>query len=760
MESLFTILNGKTIHLTPSEIFDSKAYSNLIAVTFSASAPFINKYLQNFEKAEIVIGSNFDQNQQTALNVISNHLVKNIQHTSKNVTTDFYNLNHEVKNKISNSNFTIYNDSNRVIHEKFYLLQNKDGSKNRIILGSANLSNQAFSNHMPQAEDIVILDNNSLYDSFFKHYTTDLLPELISYFPKTLIKYYQESQKNQIVKQNHNSNKSLKTAFILDSSQEASVKTDAVNSILDSLENSDAELEKLNAIHVSDVLENTLKNVNQTKQESKDALKENIETVTLLKDVSIKRKGLPRKLNRKQTRKNKINKRFIERKVTQFHTKSHDNDYKGIVDRLPVIVDDEFSRSENNSGILLKTKQTNQLLPLGRNISKEELRLQLKSLDTFIENYAKYTINGNNEYAKRPFEAILYGFTAPFLQEIRNRAEGENKQDVPNFLFLGADSHTGKSTLLRTISKITAYSNRQTPILSWTDNNDFPAGRTKEKDKSDFLQYLLLNTSAATLYVDEIGFGFFEKYARDTILSTIQSATNIDNSRIIAPLIATTNANDLTFPDEVQRRIKFLNIINRFPKANVPGEDKLYNPMADTQMQKSYYQLNNSLFLDFITKMSEKLSDENTNWDLKQGGHFDFLHVTRKIFKDYYDSVGFPIPRYFPDEPITGEYQRTGKYLWRDLYLANKNSFVETEPGILMVDINKIVTSASTFEKKNNVVRYRNALPVIYCHHGSEGKSGNIIVLDKKAFLKWINFKPQKEGLVKRLKYALTGNLN
>ena len=204
----------------------------------------------------------------------------------------------------------------RVIHEKFYLLQNKDGSKNRIILGSANLSNQAFSNHMPQAEDIVILDNNSLYDSFFKHYTTDLLPELISYFPKTLIKYYQESQKNQIVKQNHNSNKSLKTAFILDSSQEASVKTDAVNSILDSLENSDAELEKLNAIHVSDVLENTLKNVNQTKQESKDALKENIETVTLLKDVSIKRKGLPRKLNRKQTRKNKINKRFIERKVT------------------------------------------------------------------------------------------------------------------------------------------------------------------------------------------------------------------------------------------------------------------------------------------------------------------------------------------------------------------------------------------------------------------------------------------------------------
>ena len=54
--TLFTILNGEKAELAIEEIFDSKKYNSIKAVTFSLDSSFTNKYLSGFENVKLIIG--------------------------------------------------------------------------------------------------------------------------------------------------------------------------------------------------------------------------------------------------------------------------------------------------------------------------------------------------------------------------------------------------------------------------------------------------------------------------------------------------------------------------------------------------------------------------------------------------------------------------------------------------------------------------------------------------------------------------------
>lgn len=54
--TLFTILNGEKAELAIEEIFDSKKYNSIKAVTFSLDSSFTNKYLSGFENVNLIIG--------------------------------------------------------------------------------------------------------------------------------------------------------------------------------------------------------------------------------------------------------------------------------------------------------------------------------------------------------------------------------------------------------------------------------------------------------------------------------------------------------------------------------------------------------------------------------------------------------------------------------------------------------------------------------------------------------------------------------
>lgn len=87
-------------------------------------------------------------------------------------------------------------------------------------------------------------------------------------------------------------------------------------------------------------------------------------------------------------------------------------------------------------------------MPFGKLATVSEIREGLHQIDAVIQGYAKFVVDYTPEYGRRFFEAILYGFAAPFLWEIRTKASlnPEDGNDVPNFLILGATAGAGKST--------------------------------------------------------------------------------------------------------------------------------------------------------------------------------------------------------------------------------------------------------------------------------------------------------------------------
>lgn len=55
------------------------------------------------------------------------------------------------------------------------------------------------------------------------------------------------------------------------------------------------------------------------------------------------------------------------------------------------------------------------LLPFGKLSSKEELAKSLKTINSYMHGFEKYSSRYNDEYGKRIFESLLCIFTSPFV---------------------------------------------------------------------------------------------------------------------------------------------------------------------------------------------------------------------------------------------------------------------------------------------------------------------------------------------------------
>ena len=66
-------------------------------------------------------------------------------------------------------------------------IRNTKTEETRLIVGSANLSYQAFDKRRNQFEDILIFDHSNLYQEFRKHFEQDILSVVSDYLPKILI---------------------------------------------------------------------------------------------------------------------------------------------------------------------------------------------------------------------------------------------------------------------------------------------------------------------------------------------------------------------------------------------------------------------------------------------------------------------------------------------------------------------------------------------------------------------------------------------
>ena len=142
--------------LTWQELFSG--YNHLYAITFSSGINFIYSLLSMFESADVIFGCegvlSYSLHEVLAY---QNKLIERIRNTQSKTRIDLL-------QKIDSGcvHFSVARE--QLSHEKIYLLTSDEGKK-RVIMGSANMSYNAFSGI--QRENICYTDSEEAFDWYF-----------------------------------------------------------------------------------------------------------------------------------------------------------------------------------------------------------------------------------------------------------------------------------------------------------------------------------------------------------------------------------------------------------------------------------------------------------------------------------------------------------------------------------------------------------------------------------------------------------------
>ena len=145
--------------MTWQELFTG--FSTLYAITYSSGMNFVCKLVEMFDNAEIIFGCenvmSYSLNEVMAFQTV---LIDRIR-TGKSKD--------RLIDKIENGSLRLYVTRKKLSHEKIYLLSAEDGRK-RVVMGSANMSYQAFGGL--QRENISYIDGDAAYDWYMQAYNS------------------------------------------------------------------------------------------------------------------------------------------------------------------------------------------------------------------------------------------------------------------------------------------------------------------------------------------------------------------------------------------------------------------------------------------------------------------------------------------------------------------------------------------------------------------------------------------------------------
>lgn len=703
-ESLHICKNNKRVDMSIEEIFDHDKYDSIWAVTYSISTTFLNKYIKDFNIAEIIVGINEDKVQKST-NLFAKNLKSQIKEVLKNTSIRTYQgLDMDMKRKLEEKSFEVKVPFGATIHSKFYLLENSESSQNRIILGSCNLSEMAFNNTTSQYENIIIYDNSELFD-IYKDYYKSFDDITTNYFPKELMianKKKLENVKDSdsvIILTNEEVEKIKKSQAIElilkveDFKANSTIPADAIGQIKDMDEDK-------KALDDEKIRESNLDN------QAYKIVRESVNNRT--KEPTIKKSPAIKKLVNETIKTIKVNADI-------------DSDERALLFSKP----ETRNIGKKKSGLLVKSELTDEYIPFGENKDIEEIRKALSLLDEFIHTFESFVHKYDDRYGQRIMEAIFYAFTGPFLYEIKKLARtSEERNDIPQFLFIGGTAGSGKSSLIKMINKMLGLSDK-----AYYNFSELASGAQAKANRVKVIEGRVREDNVYPLIIDEFSIEFFTKanYGRDLILNTTNSQVEIVSPFPVT--IGTTNADGYTLPPEARRRSYYLKIDKKF--------DDKYKKDSPLVYKKIYEKMNNDLFTDFSLKMADRLdnSDEyEWNHFADGSGKVDFLYQTREIFRDYYKLCSMPLPRYFPTNRYTDDFE-SNQEKWRKLYKrAGEKEFVfDIESGSLFFNTATIDENKGNYEKPSEI--YKQALDQSVL----VGTIGGLdIELDAKAFFEWI----------------------
>lgn len=713
------IHNHKAAQMSIKDIFDAEKYPQLIGVTGQVSPEFLNKNLASFVQVELAIGSAPNKHHYTSMENVTKDALANAMLSTANKTPIklFQSLSSQLQLAAIAGVLKLEVAPTQVIHSRFYLMANPVTKQTRVVLGSVDLTEPSFDSNANRFEEVMVFDNDPLYQVLLNRFKKDFRPVLQSYFTNELLKVAEKQLKAIKAADKDNDN-----IIILSNDQTDEIaQRELTNLIVDDVQ------QQIDKQHLSACVTLAMRNVtnNRTQDQDKEerAIKQRDTVLMLQKEAVSPRAARPKIKNRAVIAENVKNAMeasvspqdmAVEKKYTTF-----------LYDR-PL----ERNIDHNKTGLYTPNDAGTFPIAFGKLATINQIRDGIHQIEDVIKGYQQFVVDFTPEYGKRFYEAIMYAFTAPFLWEIRQKASlnPEDGNDIPNFLILGACAGSGKTTLLRIINQLTWNTDKS--LIDFGTIYPTDANQRKAKTMQALESYMKQGSSYPVL-IDEIEPYFFQQpqYSRRLIVDTMNQLVN--SPKPYAPLIGTTNYNSgFTMRRETARRTYYLQLDKVIDSEKKGGASKyIYG------VRKS---LNNTLFKDFVVRLANYLEDDSTPWRLfdHTTGELDFLATTRKIFRDYYKLIDEPVSDYFSDG-LRDDFGENARSKWAKLYLTQKDDFTyRKEKNSLLFDITRL-TTFNGFEK-DSIEEYRNALPVEICVDGINGKNGKFVELKAPAFYDWI----------------------
>lgn len=664
--SNFIILNNQVVEgLEVCSIFDSEKYDIFKGVTFSIDQKFAEKYLSNFKETTVVVGIQDSDVQERGLSLEQKQikqLVDNTKVLSSGLPIKmFENFSRSIQDRILEDSYQLRIPLSKTIHTKMYLLKNSESGDTRLIIGSANLSNQAFSNTTPQLELLEIRDNSELFSEYENYFDTEIISETVDFFGNSVRKKAKsKAQKEE-----------TDVTITFTPKEFGELKVNRISEQFDQIKESvsSGKIEQT----VIDELKEEAKIVDVRSKELKQEF-DDVDLAVRITTAAVNVRTGNGKADVKLHENSEVKKRVSNLLRDNLLAK------KVKADVLPrdLLISRPAIRTDSNSGLSLGIKENEtkaedgsvvenfKYHKVGKKLDDEGIKKSVLLIDSIMKNYKEFVPNYTSDYGKRVIEAIAFAFTSPFLSEIRqNTSLNSEALDIPLFAVIGGTGGSGKSKLLNIINRMLGLNDMTEP----TTYSELVVDDSVQKNSKTITQlkyWMLEEDNVAPLLIDELPDKFFDAKG----VQFIKDVANISGKQphLTPAFICTTNASDMVAKEEaITRRMYYLLNDRKF--------DDQYRDISTEKYNELFNETTDELFQDFVLRFSEILSDDNTEWKYYNHGKVDFLKNTRTIFEEYFKIAGFEsLPDYFPEERVD-DTNKTNITMWKRLYTAMPELF-------------------------------------------------------------------------------------
>lgn len=664
--SNFIILNNQVVEgLEVCSIFDSEKYDIFKGVTFSIDQKFAEKYLSNFKETTVVVGIQDSDVQERGLSLEQKQikqLVDNTKVLSSGLPIKmFENFSRSIQDRILEDSYQLRIPLSKTIHTKMYLLKNSESGDTRLIIGSANLSNQAFSNTTPQLELLEIRDNSELFLEYENYFDTEIISETVDFFGNSVRKKAKsKTQKEE-----------TDVTITFTPKEFGELKVNRISEQFDQIKESvsSGKIEQT----VIDELKEEAKIVDVRSKELKQEF-DDVDLAVRITTATVNVRTGNGKADVKLHENSEVKKRVSNLLRDNLIAKK----VKAEVLPRDLLISRPAIRTDSNSGLSLGIKENEikaedgsvvenfKYHKVGKKLDDEGIKKSVLLIDSIMKNYKEFVPNYTPDYGKRVIEAIAFAFTSPFLSEIRqNTSLNSEALDIPLFAVIGGTGGSGKSKLLNIINRMLGLNDMTEP----TTYSELVVDDSVQKNSKTITQlkyWMLEEDNVAPLLIDELPDKFFDAKG----VQFIKDVANISGKQphLTPAFICTTNASDMVAKEEaITRRMYYLLNDRKF--------DDQYRDISTEKYNELFNETTDELFQDFVLRFSEILSDENTEWKYYNHGKVDFLKNTRTIFEEYFKIAGFEsLPDYFPEERVD-DTNKTNITMWKRLYTAMPELF-------------------------------------------------------------------------------------